>query len=112
MVEIFGALSNPEVQENLERLVKKLDQIGAGGAAPRPTVLARSRRVGAVPDAIVRVLSESAAPLRMRDIHAEVEIALGQAVSRSTVKNWLASHICGEKPRLVRLGRGRYRLAT
>jgi hypothetical protein len=59
----------------------------------------------------MRVLSASVEPMRMRDIHMEVEALIGQPVSRSSVKNWLASHVHGEHAPLVRLGRGRYRLA-
>lgn len=62
---IFGALSNHEVQERLARLSRKLDQIEAGGAAPRPTTPARSLCSGAVPEAIVRVLSEAVEPMRV-----------------------------------------------
>lgn len=111
-MELFGALSNPEVRESLERLAKKLEQIEASGVAPRPTTLARGLRVGAIPDAIMRVLADSVEPLRMRDIHAEVEALVGQPVSRSAVKNWLANHVRGDQAMLVRLGRGRYCLAA
>lgn len=111
-LEIFGALSNPEIQERLERLAAKLGQVEAGGAAPRPTTTARSLRVGAIPEAIMRVLSDSVEPMRMRDIHAEVEVLIGKPVSRSAVKNWLANNVRGEHAPLVRLGRGRYRLAA
>lgn len=110
-MEIFGALSNPETQERLERLAMKLDQIEVEGAAPRPTALARSVRVGAVPEAIMRVLSASVEPMQMRDIHNEVEDFLGHSVSRSAVKNWLANHVRGDRALLVRMGRGRYRVA-
>jgi hypothetical protein len=108
-VEIFGALSNPEILERLERLATKLDHIETGGAAPRPTTLARSVRVGAIPGAIMRVLADSVEPMRMRDIHAEVERLLGPSVTRSAVKNYLANHCQGEQPRFVRIARGRYR---
>lgn len=111
-MEIFGALSNPETQERLERLSTKLGQIEAGGATPRPTTTARSLRVGAVPDAIMRVLADSVEPMRMRDIQTEVEALVGQPVTRSAVKNWLANHAHGEDAPLVRLGRGWYRLGT
>ncbi len=108
---IFGALSNPEIKEQLTRLTRKLDQIEAGAAAPRPTTPVRNVRVGAVPEAIMRVLSASVEPMRMRDIHTEVEVLIGQPVSRSSVKNWLASHVRGEHAALVRLARGRYSVA-
>jgi hypothetical protein len=64
-----------------------------------------------VPKAIVRILNESAEPMRVRDIHTEVETLLGQTVSPSAVKNWLARHAQGEQALFVRLERGRYRLA-
>jgi hypothetical protein len=76
-VELIGALSNPETPERLERLATKLSQIEAGGATPRPTTTARNLRVGAVPDAIMRVLADSVEPMRMRDIQTEVEALVG-----------------------------------
>jgi hypothetical protein len=110
-MELIWALSNPEVQERLPRLKAKLDQIYAGGQAPKPTTLSRRLRVGDVSAAIMQVLEKSVEPMRMRDIHAEVEWLLGQPVGRSAIKNWLANNACGERAALVRLGRGRYRVA-
>ena len=66
----------------------------------------RRLRSGLVPNAIMRVLSESVEPMRMKDIHAEVDRTLGQPVSRSAVKNWLAGHTGGAQPLFVRLARG------
>jgi len=56
----------------------------------------------------MRVLGESVEPMRMTDIHAEVERLLSHPVSRSAVKNWLARHTGGENALFVRIGRGRY----
>ncbi len=112
MVEFIGALSNLETQERLERLSTKLSQIEAEGATPRPTTTARSLRVGAVPDAIMQVLADTVEPMRMRDIHTEVEVLIGQPVSRSAVKNWLANNARHDDAPLIRLGRGRYLLAN
>ncbi len=56
----------------------------------------------------MQVLGESVEPMRMMEIHTEVERVLGRPVSRSAVKNWLAGHTGGEQPLFVRLGRGRY----
>jgi len=113
MVELVGALSNSEVQDQIGRLAEKLEQIAASGARPRSSARSDRRlRSGLVPKAIMRVLSESVEPLRMKDIHAEVERDLGQPVSRSAVKNWLARHAGGEQPLFVRLARGRYGLAS
>ena len=111
-MELVGALSNHEIQEQLRRLSEKLDLLAAKDAAPRPSArVDRRLRSGLVPEAITRVLSESAEPVRMKDIHAEVERELGQPVSRSAVKNWLAGHTGGKQALFVRLGRGRYVLA-
>ena len=112
-MELVGALSNHEIQERLRRLSEKLDLLSAKAAAPRPsTRLDRRLRSGLVPEAIMRVLSECVEPMRMKDIHAEVERLVGQTVSRSAVKNWLARHAQGDHALFVRLGRGRYCLAT
>jgi hypothetical protein len=111
-MELVEALSNHETQDQLRRLSEKLDRIGASGARPRSSARSDRRlRSGLVPKAIMRVLSESVEPMRMKDIHAEVERALGQPVSRSAVKNWLANHVDGDNDLFVRLGRGRYLVA-
>jgi hypothetical protein len=60
----------------------------------------------------MRVLGESVEPMRMMDIHAEVERVLGRSVSRSAVKNWLAGHTGGETALIVRIERGRYVMAA
>jgi hypothetical protein len=111
-VELVGALSNHEIHDQLRRLSAKLDQLAASNARPRPSARADRRlRSGLVPQAILRVLSESVEPMRMRDIHTEVERKLGQPVSTSAVKNWLAGHTGGEQALFVRLKRGRYLVA-
>jgi hypothetical protein len=110
---LFGCYSNPEIQGRLRRLSEKLDRLAASDEAPRPSGRRDKRlRGGLVPRAIERVLGQAAGPMRARDIHAEVEDLLDRAVPVSSVKNWLAKHAQGEKPRLVRLDRGRYRLVV
>jgi hypothetical protein len=108
-VGLVEALSNPATQERLVRLSEKLAKIAASGAAPRSSVRTDRRlRSGLVPQAIMRVLSESVEPMRMKDIHAEVEQLLDRSVTRSAIKNWLANHVQGDHALFVRLGRGRY----
>jgi hypothetical protein len=58
----------------------------------------------------MQVLAESVEPMRMRDIHVEVERLVGRPVTRSAIKNWLAGHTGGKKPLFVRIARGRYAL--
>lgn len=45
----------------------------------------------------------------MIEIHAAVEDRLGEPVSRSSVKNYLAKGCQRRRPVLERTGRGRYR---
>jgi hypothetical protein len=112
-MELVEALSNSEVQVQMERLAQKLEQIAASDARPRSSARSDRRlRSGLVPKAIMQVLRESVEPMRMMDIHAEAERMLSRPVSRSAVKNWLAGHAGGEQPLFVRLGRGRYGLAA
>jgi hypothetical protein len=76
----------------------------------RPRGPAR-RKFGAVGDAVVQVLEEAGCGLRMMDIHLSVEELLGESVSRSSVKNYLARGTDGRKtPLFERVGHGRYRL--
>jgi Fe2+ or Zn2+ uptake regulation protein len=56
-----------------------------------------------VPHAILRVLTSAGEPLSVAAIHEAVEEALGHAVSRSTVKNFLAKRVQAGDSRLVRL---------
>lgn len=111
LMGLLGSYSNPEIQGRLRQLSEKLDRLAASNAVPRPTARHDRRiRGGLVPKAIEQVLAEAHGPMRARDIHAEVEELLGQAVPASSVKNWLAKEVQAEKSRLVRLDRGRYRL--
>jgi predicted transcriptional regulator len=110
---LLGCYSNPEIQGRLRQLSEKLDRLAASNAAPHPSARRDQRlRGGLVPQAIERVLSQAAGPMRACDIHAAVEDLLDRSVPVSSVKNWLARQALGEKPRLVRLDRGRYRLAV
>jgi hypothetical protein len=87
-----------------------LDRLAASDAVPRLSARHdRKLRGGLVPKAVERVLADSSEPMRARDIHTKVEKILGRPVPASSVKNWLAKHAQREKPRLVRLDRGRYR---
>jgi hypothetical protein len=108
---LLGCYSNPEIQRRLRQLSDKLDRLAASNAALRPSARQDRRlRGGLVPEAIERVLVDSGKPMRARDIHAEVEELLGVSVPASSVKNWLAKQVQDQQPRVVRLGRGRYRL--
>jgi hypothetical protein len=70
----------------------------------------KERRFAEVGDAVVKVLGEACCALRTIEIHAAVEDLLGEPVSRSTVKNYLARGCRRRPPVVERVGRGRYRL--
>jgi len=58
------------------------------------------------------VLGESRHDLHVRDIHAAVEILLGERVSASSVRDSLARNSRGSRVTLERVSRGRYRVAA
>jgi hypothetical protein len=108
---LLGSYSNPEIQGRIRHLSEKLGRLAASDVALHPSARQdRKLRSGLVPKAIERVLREARGPMRARDIHADVEQLLGRPVPASSVKNWLAKEVQGDQPRVVRLGRGRYRL--
>jgi hypothetical protein len=58
--------------------------------------------------AVVQVLAEQDKPMRAKDIHAAVEVSLGEPVAWSSIRSALASNVSGSSRRLVRIERGRY----
>lgn len=110
---LLGSYSNPETQRRLRRLSEELDRLAASDVAPQPSGRSdRKLRNGLVPRAIQRVLADAGEPMRVRDIHAAVEDRLGVSVPVSSVNCWLSQNTKGRQPRLVRLGRGRYLIAS
>lgn len=107
-------LSNQEVQWSLSHLARKLARLRASDALPRPITSQRrrARRPGWVQDAVVRVLADHEGPMRPTQVHAAVEALLGESVSPDSVSWALASDVRGPAPRFVRVGRGRYVLAS
>jgi hypothetical protein len=75
---------------------------------PAEAVGAKHPRQGRIVDAIARVLSDAAAPLQARDVHAAVQTLLGEPVRWASVKATLAGNLDGTTPRFVRVARGRY----
>lgn len=60
----------------------------------------------------MRVMERPAKPTTAKGVHDAVEEHVGQRVPYSSVKNWLAKEAMSGRPRVVRLARGRYALAT
>ena len=108
---LLGSYSNPEIQGRLRRLAAEVDRFTAQIGGPRPTRRQdRKLRNGLVPRAIQCVLAEAGEPMRVQDVYAAVEDRLGMPVPKSSVNAWLSQNAKGEKPLIVRLGHGRYRL--
>ena len=81
------------------------------GAAPEHGPAPDGRRAfGSVRDAVIHVLTVEPLGLRARDVHARVELLLGERVSRSSVKSMLALRCQGDNKLFTRIGRGYYRL--
>jgi hypothetical protein len=102
-----------EARAGLSRVAKKLADLRASDAQPRAITSRRlrSRRPGWVLDAVREVMADQAGPMRVAQVHAEVEALLGEAVSKDSV-SWCLSAGAHKKERLfVRIARGRYVLA-
>src|SRR5436853_3380056 len=108
---LVGRLSNPDLKTLLQGLTgpdrKQADppQRTRGGIAPDGR-----RKFGTVRDAIVQVLGDVGAELRVRDIHARVEALLGEEVSASSVKDYLHKDRRRKVPLFEYRGRDGYRL--
>jgi hypothetical protein len=107
---VLGTYSNQDLQGSLARLAKKLAAVRAnGGPRRQPTTCRqRPRRPGWVLKAIVRVMADQGKPMRVKDIHAAVETALGEPVATSSIKTALVANATGPSRRLVRVAPGRY----
>lgn len=109
-MDLIRVLSNP-----VGPLKALLD--GASGEAPEHSPKPRTvgvppRRPGWIVEAIVRVLTDRQEPMQARAIHAAVEALLGEPVRWGSVKGSLAANVSSSSPRFVRVGRGRYALAS
>lgn len=69
-------------------------------------------RVGAVAKAIVKVLTETAGPMRAGEVHRAVEQRLGEPVRRRSVTSYLSKGSAAPNARFRRVGRGRYELIS
>jgi hypothetical protein len=109
-MHLLGLYSNHDLQGSLGRLAEKLAAVRASDGPRRQPVSRRqrSRRPGWVLDAIVQVLIDRGEPMRTKDIHAAVEVLVGEAVPLPSVKGALAKHVAGSSARFVRVARGRY----
>jgi hypothetical protein len=112
-IGLLGHYSNQDLQVSLARLARKLAAVRTGGRPRRrlTTCRQRPRRPGWVLRAIVGVLADHGEPMRVKDIHAAVETALGESVAAPSIKTALIANATGPSRRLVRVAPGRYMLA-
>lgn len=109
-MRLMRALSNPDTVAGLHRLGQLRGELlaeesqGAACAALRP-------RSGAIQDAVLQVLAESAGARRPVEIHAQVEIRLGHEVSPDTISSAPAVACRVRHPTVVRIGYGPYQIA-
>lgn len=112
--EVVASLSAEGLRTALGDLATKLAQLRASDAQPQAIVSPRKRprRPGWVLDAVVRVLSDRAAPMRVVQAQEAVEEVIEEQVSANSVSWVLSSHSTGPSPLFVRVARGRYVLAS
>ena len=78
------------------------------GFVRRPRRVDRRMRQGVVERLVLDVLRSAPEPMRVKDIHAMAEAVLGEPLAVSTVKNFVAGAVQGDRPLLVRASRGQY----
>jgi len=120
-MDLSGHHSNPPAAlEGLlggAYLASLVPRRGRPGSLTRPSATGNHRvgtahpRQGRIVDAIVSALRSRGEPMRARDVHAQIEVLLGEPVRLATVKATLAGNLEGPAPRFVRVSRGRYEVS-
>jgi hypothetical protein len=105
MVELIGALSNPETGALLAGIGAALDTLGSAVVKHRVVPAPRQAAHGEILRTIKSALAEHPQGLRTVEVRRLIEARLGRRLPSSTVKGLLARSNAFE-----RLERGRYRL--
>ena len=122
-MEDNGALSNPQVTDELLELYLCPDESGAEArrlvdlcSRLRQEAAVNPRRPCAVPPRlspvlklVVLVLEREDGPMRAREIHVAAEELAGAPLRWASVRQALSAGVRGESPRFRRLRRGVYR---
>ena len=111
-VVLRGRLSNPPrplVDLSQYLTIDVCHQDGTGRGSPKNSS-ATARRLGAISNAVVAVLTAANSEMRVRMIHADVERLLGETVSFYSVADYLRRRSKGSKPLFLRTRYGHYRL--
>ena len=111
-MELSGALLNPRLQVELPPLARLREVLGRRDGATPPARGTTRRRQGSVLAAVATVLEGADGPMRVRDIHAEVERAFRDAVPFSSVNQALSTHANGCQSRFRRVRYGVYEMRT
>jgi hypothetical protein len=111
-MDLAGQGSNPDLAGRIEAIVGRARDATGGpatGAVAENRSVRRRRRSWTVSHAIITALG-SGEEMGVKDIHVSVEMIVGERVSASSVKNWLAKHCVAPSDAVRRTGRGRYQL--
>src|SRR3989344_4560571 len=116
MVELNGALSNPQVQVELWKLYQlELNLLSRETRPVRKIAEDRLQPRTRVPviQTITQVLQlVHPQPMRVKDIHEACERLLGTKMSYRSLKASLSAGSRGRKAKFVRVGHGRNRLSV
>lgn len=108
---LVEVLSNPQTEVIFQRLTKRAwKQVGRSPVSPRDRSRDGKLKFGTVSTAVLVILARAESPLRLIEIHAQVEQLLGMDVSRSSVKQFLSAESRHRRARFKRVGPGRYQL--
>ena len=104
-MELNGALLNRSA--NYQELGLLLDKLLArrGKRVPKPVL---PPRAGDVKAAVLQILTLSAVPIRLREVHQASEELLGRQVPYTTIKDCVHKHSRGADQELMRVRRGLY----
>jgi hypothetical protein len=94
----------------LSYVAQQLRRLRASDTQPRVvrSRRKRARRPGWVLEAVQTVMAEQARPMRAPQVHAAVEVLVGESVSINSISWVLSSHSVGSGALFVRVARGRY----
>ncbi len=110
VVELNGALSNPQVALEVHRTMELKARLLAKKEKSKFPPKAVKRRQGEVAGTVYIVMSEDLSSMRAKDVHRACEAQLGHTVSWSTVKACLSDNSKGPHSKFLRVGHGRYLL--
>jgi hypothetical protein len=110
-MRLSGALSNQATADALGALVDRKRRLGMVGINEDARPLIRLPQ-GAIQAAVLEVLADASGSLRAVEIHSRVQTRLMQSITRDTVTSFLSVGCRSTSLPVIRVGHGRYRIAT